>query len=1267
MITQKLDELISKNTEVFKRELKETIKPSFDGLDNPEKYIQILKNIISQSDRDLLLRQSRLVAAATEYIENRRNKSLIISAEMGSGKCILPDSNVVVNGQVYTIEEAYKKFADLNSVLIDKETPNAYWYKTNQKLTVPSYKKTIGKIVNKKIDYFYRQEVSEVIREVKTIGGYSLKTTKVHKFLTPNGWTNSISAGDYIAVPKRESIFGKQQNIIDASLLAWLIGEGYFESGYTRLDGEKSSFSINFTQKDKDVFDKIYDLALSDGKISVSKKNVDTRNGINRMRLYKVSHLVREGLRWGVSKDKKIPEFLMQSTKDDIEKFIVAYFDAEGSVNVDRKSVEISTASETLAYQLMSLFRKLSIATTLGKMKKSAANGKNIKKNYFRIMIGGSSLRQFVKLAKKYSIVDYKIEKLKSISMIRCNNNIETVCMHDLICQLREQTGLSRAKSYNLFSSVYLNGSQRSMNIYSVKKFINLVDDIMQNKIQTPKQYDSNILEQIKKEAVERLSQDLYYVKVVEVKEYLYRGYVYDLSISDTHNFIANNMIVHNTTMAVQISMSQKLCPVYFIACPPHLVKTWQEELEINYKNKKAYKAIVVKRFEDLVPYTKRDLWNDGIKYYFIVARETLKLSYPKIPAVITKRKYITTEKELDGQSLLIKQLIKVAKCPDCNATLKEGTENHIDTSVIPLKCECGCVLRQPDRSVSQNMGTREAIADYVFKNFTKGSYNVILDEAHEYKGGNTGQGNAMARLVSGAKKSIALTGTLMNGYASSLFYLLYRLNPNLMKVKLGYDYNQVQQFVSTYGAHEEIVEAKEVTYEGVVTRMGKRINVKEKPKISPHLLSVLLDMTIFLRLDEIKMPSNLQLPDYTEIIDLVPMEEELRLPYISYLEKITSQLRKDKRLLGNLATDAIAIPDMPFMFRSAQDKVFYEPKFTREEFGVTAKEKKLVENIRKELDDGRNCMVYLTFTNQIVATDITKILQDEFPSKVIKFLPSSVAPTKRKEWIEKNPCDVLIANPELVKTGLTLLQFPTIIFYETTYNVFTLKQASRRSWRIGQRYPVKVIFMAYANTPQHKALELIGAKVAAANSLEGRLSGDDDLSAMGEDEDNIQLALAKAILNNESSSKDIKTTTITNFGNDRDFDAFEMFYQTQLDNRNLGKELIEATVQNEKDGLSIHDGHGGNWGHALADLFDISNNPNIHICSMPKEKENEATKEVLVFDSLLSYDGEITSNTFYYYSGKGKNQKKIEVQASNIADYIPEDALKNGIQLSLF
>lgn len=56
---------------------------------------------------------------------------------------------------------------------------------------------------------------------------------------------------------------------------------------------------------------------------------------------------------------------------------------------------------------------------------------------------------------------------------------------------------------------------------------------------------------------------------------------------------------------------------------------------------------------------------------------------------------------------------------------------------------------------------------------------------------------------------------------------------------------------------------------------------------------------------------------------------------------------------------------------------------------------------------------------------------------------------------------DVLITNPELVKTGLDLLDFPTIAFLQTGYNVYTLQQAARRSWRIGQKQPVRVVFWA--------------------------------------------------------------------------------------------------------------------------------------------------------------------------------------------------------------
>jgi len=734
---------------------------------------------------------------------------------------------------------------------------------------------------------------------------------------------------------------------------------------------------------------------------------------------------------------------------------------------------------------------------------------------------------------------------------------------------------------------------------------------------------------------------------------------------------LSSEMGTGKTDMAIKLGMAtivgvtkKQMFNINFIMCPPHLVDKWEDEIKINYKNPKDYKVVKVTRWNDLVKYSKRDLRKDGIKYFFLLSRETAKLGYPKQVAVNTKLQQITTEKELDGQTVMMKELIKVAKCPDCDSVLEEGTVDFVDTSKIPHKCECGCVLRSVDKTVSPKMQSRVSVAEYIKRNWTKGAIDLlIVDEIHEYKGGNTGQGNALAQMCAMSKKIVGLTGTLLNGYASSLFYILYRLNPNLMNKRLGYDYNQVKNFVETYGAHEEVVEAKEITSEGIVTKMGRRIALKEKPKISPYLLSVLLDMTIFLRLDEIKMEDGQGLPDYDESIELVDIEEEIRKPYMNYLSEISSKIRKDKRFLGNLATDAIAVPDMPFQVHSAQNEIFYEPAITREDFGYTNKEKRALELIKSELSQGRKVLLYVHFSNKGVANDLLEMLKKELPQYKHLFLPPTIAAKKRQSWIENNPSDVLICNPELVKTGLDLLQFPTIIFYETTYNVFTLKQASRRSWRIGQRDNVKVIFMAYKDTPQHKALELIGAKVGAANSLEGRLSGDDDLSSMGDDDDNIQLALAKAILNNESSSKEIKMTSMKNFGNDRDWDNFEKYYLAQLDEH----ESIDPKEESKKYFNDEELEFEPIWeqykkSHQLISFNGFKNWFNTNKISLKKDILGEITND----ENLINEKD--TTNTFFYYKGKGKNAKRIEVNSSSdLANYLPDESLSSGVQLSLF
>jgi hypothetical protein len=105
----------------------------------------------------------------------------------------------------------------------------------------------------------------------------------------------------------------------------------------------------------------------------------------------------------------------------------------------------------------------------------------------------------------------------------------------------------------------------------------------------------------------------------------------------------------------------------------------------------------------------------------------------------------------------------------------------------------------------------------------------------------------------------------------------------------------------------------------------------------------------------------------------------------------------------------------------------------------------------------------------------------------------------------------VLITNPELVETGLDLLDFPTIAFLQTGYNVYTLQQASRRSWRIGQKQRVRVFF-GYARTSQITCLQLMARKIAVAQSTSGDLP-ESGLDSLNQDGDSVEMALARQVI----------------------------------------------------------------------------------------------------------------------------------------------------------
>jgi hypothetical protein len=357
-----------------------------------------------------------------------------------------------------------------------------------------------------------------------------------------------------------------------------------------------------------------------------------------------------------------------------------------------------------------------------------------------------------------------------------------------------------------------------------------------------------------------------------------------------------------------------------------------------------------------------------------------------------------------------------------------------------------------------------------------------IADEVHEAKAADTAQGNALGTLAAAVDKTIVLTGTLTGGMASDVFNILYRIDAARM-VSQGYEYGDagIRSFTETYGVLETI------------TTIDPQENACSKAKVSANL------------------------PPYTEEVVSVPMDKPLAEAYADLEQDIAAALQEHRGNSSVVSTALNALllyPDRPFSIGPLWGVAYDEETKQRERFLIAdppdldesvlyAKERRLVEMVQSEVKNRRAVQIYATYTQK---RDVTRRLESVLNAAGIKaaVLTTQTPPEDREAWYERQlraGVQAFIGHPRLVQTGLDLIFCPAIIWYQTGYSTFTLRQASRRSWRIGQTKPVTVRFLCYENTAQVGCLRLMGKKLLVSMALEGKFS-DSGLQAMDDGAD---------------------------------------------------------------------------------------------------------------------------------------------------------------------
>jgi len=564
-------------------------------------------------------------------------------SQMGAGKCLEPHSTVIVNGELKKIEDVWK---DNTNCIEQEDSTGGLWSHSLNELEVISLDKE-GKFSKQKVKRLFRQKINEKLKKINLDDGSSVTITKAHKLYNIDQWTNILNQNDVVCVPKKLPHESKDLDLELSELMGWMIGDGCDSPGKgssnTHEFTQKEDRSRNYV---KSLMEKT--AAKESINLNICEYEPRATHRASTLVICNAefnNHLRSKGYLWGNrSATKQVPSSVMQANKTAVAAFLRGYFDAEAWVDIKRYQIEISSASELLMKQVNTLLRRFGIWLRVKKKRKCATNGTGIYRDYWIGIIGGESSRIYAREIGFFT--DYKHRDLQKFLEVKPNSNVEGLPAYNILREIVDTTGLPGRHIVGDYT-VYLKGTQESSREI-LQVFINNIDKIIDGRkyvelsnlpaIQThqimlqtyetcgsykgvantlnkkelttkrgskwhgatvktiltkgesfpyKEVYDNLDKEWLwgKRNQLQKLiDQEVHYVKIKSIEEIDYEGWVYDLEVEPDHNYVAENIICHNTGSAIcNIHWLLEMGEIdkALVICPKSVLRGWEEQIEM--------------------------------------------------------------------------------------------------------------------------------------------------------------------------------------------------------------------------------------------------------------------------------------------------------------------------------------------------------------------------------------------------------------------------------------------------------------------------------------------------------------------------------------------------------------------------------------------------------------------------------------------------------------------------------------------------------------
>ena len=624
--------------------------------------------------------------------EIRGDIHILLVGDPGVAKCVDYDTEVLLS------DGTLVKIGDLvEEVLMNgkKKIDDGFYAEINHNII--SLDSCTLKLRTSKANIVWKRFAPEVMFKIKTKTGRTIKVTPTHPFFTIRDGkfvtvkAKDLKKGDLIATPRMIPVFGKPQlipsnfekskarNAVRLKLpektspefwrfIALFIAEGY--SQY-----RNGCATIYFTNNDDKLINEFFDYAK---KLGLNPKFRNPHKGktvkeviISSVELYNFFNLL--GIN-GKSREKRVPDLLFRCSRDEIRAFLSAFFDAEASVDKRRPRISVTSASEKLLRQIQHLLLRFGIISQLHETYSKATNSRTPKiRKYYRLTITGENALKFA------DEIGFTVESKICSWNVKNNPNLDVIPdVSTILKETRKLLGLTQSKcgvSRTTYQHLERGDRRPSRNILAK------IVEAFKSKLNGNKRAEFNV------RFLELLANsDIFWDEVVKIETYKpEHPFVYDLQVLEHHNFVANDIFVHNSQLLRYV---HRIAPrsVYttgkgtttagLCVAPDTLVFTESYGIEIS----KLVESTNLEKFEDGIYVSDKSITIQTINPMNVAFRTSSRLWKIKSPEKLVRIKTVT------GKEIITTLETKILTMIDGNICWKQAKELDKDDFIATAK-----------------------------------------------------------------------------------------------------------------------------------------------------------------------------------------------------------------------------------------------------------------------------------------------------------------------------------------------------------------------------------------------------------------------------------------------------------------------------------------------------------------------------------------------------------------------------------------------------